>query len=301
MKSEKTLIANPLYDVVFRYMMEDNKVAKLFLSAIIGEEIEELIFKPTEYSRKIEDKDITVTQMDFSAKIRLENGDYRLILIELQKSKYFFQIMRFRRYLGKQYQNPENFYTVAEREEKYGLPIYPIYILGEAFTEEKIPVIQVRRDYIDAATQEKILEKYPFIEALTHDATVIQIPYLKENRRTVLEQFLEIFDQTKKSDETGHFLEINEEDYPERYHEIIRRLRKAIANPQIESDMDFEDDVFEAFNKQENKLAKAEEEKRQAENVNIQVIQNLAKAGFSIEKIVELTGMEIEKIKTILK
>jgi hypothetical protein len=301
MKSEKTLIANPLYDVVFRYMMEDNKVAKLFLSAIIGEEIEELIFKPTEYSRKIEDKDITVTRMDFSTKIRLENGDYRLILIELQKSKYFFQIMRFRRYLGKQYQNPENFYTVAEREEKYGLPIYPIYILGEAFTEEKIPVIQVRRDYIDAATQEKILEKYPFIEALTHDATVIQIPYLKENRRTVLEQFLEIFDQTKKSDETGHFLEINEEDYPERYHEIIRRLRKAIANPQIESDMDFEDDVFEAFNKQENKLAKAEEEKRQAENVNIQVIQNLAKAGFSIEKIVELTGMEIEKIKTILK
>jgi hypothetical protein len=301
MKSEKTLIANPLYDVVFRYMMEDNKVAKLFLSAIIGEEIEELIFKPTEYSRKIEDKDITVTRMDFSTKIRLENGDYRLILIELQKSKYFFQIMRFRRYLGKQYQNPENFYTVAEREEKYGLPIYPIYILGEAFTEEKIPVIQVRRDYIDAATQEKILEKYPFIEALTHDATVIQIPYLKENRWTVLEQFLEIFDQTKKSDETGHFLEINEEDYPERYHEIIRRLRKAIANPQIESDMDFEDDVFEAFNKQENKLAKAEEEKRQAENVNIQVIQNLAKAGFSIEKIVELTGMEIEKIKTILK
>jgi hypothetical protein len=301
MKSEKTLIANPLYDVVFRYMMEDNKVAKLFLSAIIGEEIEELIFKPTEYSRKIEDKDITVTRMDFSTKIRLENGDYRLILIELQKSKYFFQIMRFRRYLGKQYQNPENFYTVAEREEKYGLPIYPIYILGEAFTEEKIPVIQVRRDYIDASTQEKILEKYPFIEALTHDATVIQIPYLKENRRTVLEQFLEIFDQTKKSDETGHFLEINEEDYPERYHEIIRRLRKAIANPQIESDMDFEDDVFEAFNKQENKLAKAEEEKRQAENINIQVIQNLAKAGFSIEKIVELTGMEIEKIKTILK
>jgi hypothetical protein len=301
MKSEKTLIANPLYDVVFRYMMEDNKVAKLFLSAIIGEEIEELIFKPTEYSRKIEDRDITVTRMDFSTKIRLENGDYRLILIELQKSKYFFQIMRFRRYLGKQYQNPENFYTVAEREEKYGLPIYPIYILGEAFTEEKIPVIQVRRDYIDAATQEKILEKYPFIEALTHDATVIQIPYLKENRRTVLEQFLEIFDQTKKSDETGHFLEINEEDYPERYHEIIRRLRKAIANPQIESDMDFEDDVFEAFNKQENKLAKAEEEKRQAENINIQVIQNLAKAGFSIEKIVELTGMEIEKIKTILK
>ena len=29
-------IANPIYDVVFKYMLEDNKTAKLFLSAIIG-------------------------------------------------------------------------------------------------------------------------------------------------------------------------------------------------------------------------------------------------------------------------
>jgi hypothetical protein len=37
-------IANPIYDVVFRFMMEDNKVAKAFLSAIIGEEVLELNF-----------------------------------------------------------------------------------------------------------------------------------------------------------------------------------------------------------------------------------------------------------------
>jgi len=29
-------IANPIYDVAFKYMLEDHKVAKLFLSAIIG-------------------------------------------------------------------------------------------------------------------------------------------------------------------------------------------------------------------------------------------------------------------------
>ncbi|MEZ4988613.1 MAG: hypothetical protein R2795_26935 [Saprospiraceae bacterium] len=32
-------IANPIYDVVFKYLMEDNRVAKLFLSAITGLEI----------------------------------------------------------------------------------------------------------------------------------------------------------------------------------------------------------------------------------------------------------------------
>ena len=32
-------IANPIYDVVFKYLMDDNQIAKLMLSAIIGEEI----------------------------------------------------------------------------------------------------------------------------------------------------------------------------------------------------------------------------------------------------------------------
>jgi len=35
-------IANPIYDVVFKYLLEDNKVAKLFLSAIIGENISDV-------------------------------------------------------------------------------------------------------------------------------------------------------------------------------------------------------------------------------------------------------------------
>ena len=30
------LIANPIYDVVFKYLMEDSKIAKLVISSIIG-------------------------------------------------------------------------------------------------------------------------------------------------------------------------------------------------------------------------------------------------------------------------
>ncbi len=41
-------IANPIYDVVFKYLMEDNKVAKIFLSAITGLEITNLEFIPQE-------------------------------------------------------------------------------------------------------------------------------------------------------------------------------------------------------------------------------------------------------------
>ncbi|MDR1886396.1 MAG: hypothetical protein LBQ70_00635 [Prevotellaceae bacterium] len=46
-------IANPTCDVVFKYMMEDEKVAKSFLSAIIGAEVLELDFASQEHTVRI--------------------------------------------------------------------------------------------------------------------------------------------------------------------------------------------------------------------------------------------------------
>ena len=50
------LIANPIYDVVFKYLLEDNKIAKLIIGKIIGEEVIELIPKPQERILKFIDK-----------------------------------------------------------------------------------------------------------------------------------------------------------------------------------------------------------------------------------------------------
>ncbi|MEM9884603.1 MAG: hypothetical protein AAF849_01840 [Bacteroidota bacterium] len=300
---EKTYIANPIYDVVFRYLMEDNKVAKLFLSAVMGESIEELVFSPTTYSRKIGDGDsITVIRMDFSAKIREENGTERLVIIELQKAKYYHQTIRFRRYLGKQYQNPENIDS-----KKEALPVYPIYIIGDAFTEHISPVIKIKRSYIDVATQEIIHETHPFIEALTHDSIVIQIPYLKGSRRTTLEHFLSIFDQSLRIDTKGHVLALKEEDYPERYRSVVRRLNKAWQSPKIEEDMDMEDEVLDEFNKKDAIIEavkkEAAQEKQRAEQEKqskYQLIRNLYQSGQSVASIAQLAQMTKVEIESIL-
>ncbi|MDR0574335.1 MAG: hypothetical protein LBG96_09955, partial [Tannerella sp.] len=114
-------IANPIYDVVFRYMMEDNRVARAFLSAIIQEEVVELDFAPQEHTIRVppkkeehptEKKEInfTVCRFDFSARISVPGGGYKTVLIELQKAKLASDIMRFRRYLGLHYRNPNNAY-----------------------------------------------------------------------------------------------------------------------------------------------------------------------------------------------
>ncbi len=41
-------IANPIYDAVFKFMMEDKRVAKLIIGAITGFEIEDVELRPTE-------------------------------------------------------------------------------------------------------------------------------------------------------------------------------------------------------------------------------------------------------------
>jgi hypothetical protein len=95
----------------------------------------------------------------------------------------------------------------------------------------------------------------------------------------------------------------------------IRRLKKAIANPKIEADMDLEDDVIEEFNQQEKRLEKAIEEKEtereraeaeyeRAENAikdKETMIHNLAKMGLRIEDIANAANTTVEAVKTILK
>ena len=62
-----TRIANPIYDGAFKYLLDDNRVARLFLSTMIGEEIVELTFRPTEHRTDVEQRNVTVFRIDFSA------------------------------------------------------------------------------------------------------------------------------------------------------------------------------------------------------------------------------------------
>ncbi|MBK9335374.1 MAG: hypothetical protein IPM98_01820 [Lewinellaceae bacterium] len=240
-------IANPIYDVVFKYMMNDEKVAKLLLSAIIGREVVSLEFRPTEHHFPVGEL-LAVMRMDFSARILDENGQQELVILELQKAKLATDIMRFRRYLGEQYGNKEN--MVREPNPEYpfrkALPIISIYFLGHTLEHTKAPVIRVNRVYTDAATGEPILEKEEFIESLTHDSIIIQIPYLRDRRRTELEQLLTLFDQSNAT-QNRHLLNVNEDDLPERYRPMIRRLQKAIADDAVRQTMEVEDDLIEEF------------------------------------------------------
>jgi hypothetical protein len=247
-------IANPIYDSVFKYLLNDNKVAKLLLSAIIGDEIIELDFQPTEIPLPINES-ILVLRMDFKATVKYRDGSIQVIIIELQKAKLHTDIMRFRRYLGQQYQDTANSevtrtFTTKDGdvvEYKKAFPILSIYFLGHKLDYGKpIPVIKVARQYVDIATGETLEGKEEFIESLTHDSFIIQIPYLKGNRRTELEQLLHIFDQSqlKEKRAISQILEIDDNTIPARYQPVLRRLIQAFANKKVRNLMNAEDELI---------------------------------------------------------
>jgi len=242
-------IANPIYDTVFKYMMSDSKVAKTFLSAIIDEKIVELDFTSTEYTlKKGIDKtqidrtleQIVVCRFDFAAKIETENGDYKTIIIELQKAKFAADIMRFRRYLGTMYQSAEN---TSDKHRVKARQIYCIYLLNYEIDLSDSPIIKV--DYVvsDLTTGEELNKKNEFIESLNHKSWIVQVRQLKEKRRNELESLLSIFDQDNIT-EDKHILNIDESQFIEEYRHIIRKLREAYESKQVREEMQMEDDYI---------------------------------------------------------
>ena len=139
-------IANPIYDSVFKFLMEDERVARTILSALLKKDILKVEVRPHEYSNSQRDT-LSMFRIDFAATIRAKDGNERLILIEVQKTWLETETLRFRQYLGVQYQRKEN--IIAGSKEGYALPMVAVYILGHKVGDIEEPVIYVNHDAYD--------------------------------------------------------------------------------------------------------------------------------------------------------
>jgi len=241
-------IANPIYDIVFKYLMEDSKIAKLVIGTIIECDITELTFFPQEHTSRLDKPSLTIYRLDFSATIKTADGP-KQILIEIQKAKFATDIMRFRRYLGAQYASRT---AVHERKP---LPIISIYFLGYPLGDTTAPLIKVQRHLYDVLNNHQQIEKkIDFIESLTHDSFIIQIPYLSRQYSNDIECLLSVFDQHQRTQD-HHVLNVKEDNFPEKYRPIIRRLQTAVAEQEVREVMEMEDDFLEELQNKEREIA----------------------------------------------
>jgi hypothetical protein len=203
------IIANPLYDVVFKGLMEDNRIATFFLETLLEESIVSLEVKTTESTMQLKDPEMSkekwekkgiqrlgihLIRLDFVATIKLESGGTKKVLIEIQKARKPIDVMRFRNYLAEHYKKQDKI-VVDGKKKKMPLPIITVYILGFNLPEIEVAAVKVDRNYVDLQTKTIIDTKSDFIENLTHDCFVVQLPRIESRFQTTLDRLLTVFEQ----------------------------------------------------------------------------------------------------------
>jgi hypothetical protein len=313
------IIANPIYDVAFKRLLENNRVAKFLVGTILDCKIITLEHIVQEHTNFDDAGRLTLYRMDFAATIETKDEGVKRVIIELQKAKNLSDVYRFREYLGGEY-------------TKSKFPIIAIYILGFNLSVDA-PAFVAYPEYEDLRTREKLKIHDHFVEHLTHKAYFVQAKRIKQNISTRLDTLLSIFGQENfiSADKTVKDFPA-EVDCPE-MKEILNILHyvavDAEARKELDKEIYYQNYVENMFGEKDRELAetkeklevtgkkleeadkareesdKAREEsdrelqkhkKEQAEFLR-KMAKELKLAGVSLEKISKSTGMTAEEIE----
>ena len=271
------VIANPIYDVVFKRMMENDKVARFFIGTLLEQTIENVEVKPQEFTYTDELAGLSVFRLDFIATIKTETGEYKKVLIEIQKAKNEIDVMRFRNYLAEHYKKEDTI-----NDEKVALPITTIYILGFKLPEIHTSCIKVERKYKDLINKIILEVKSNFVEKLTHDSYVVQVERITDRYSTKLDKLLSVFEQTNFVDDKKIIKEFNHSADIEEVKIMTDILHYSGTDPKEKKMIEIEQEAWRTvnamFEDKEKKYKKELNEKDQELN----------------EKNIELKGKDIE-------
>jgi hypothetical protein len=241
-KQTGILIANPIYDTAFKKLMAtdndaDRENARYFIGTILGEEITEIDYLPQEYSYHSNQKSETeflneveklkLMRLDFAATIRTQSGERKRLLIEIQRSNNPTDMLRFRGYIGEQYQQSDKIGENDKPEDK-AVPIVVIYMLGFNLAGINTIALKVNRTYIDMLNPAATFDKNPYIERLSHDSYYIQVARI--NAATYTD-----FD---KCSELVQMLSVFEQDYFVEEAKTIKKYPYTITNKNIKKMID---------------------------------------------------------------
>ena len=307
-------VVNPIYDTVFKYIMQDEKVAKVLIGNILKTKVVSIQMNNNEYAAMLPDGK-KVFKLDFSATILDKLGKQQLVHIEVQKALEEGEIMRFRHYLGAIYMDATKKYqetiTNPKTNEKitveHPLPIHTIYILGHelgsGLSNSVMHGENIFKDQDGNLIQ--IPENNDYINGLTHTVTFVIAPLTKKNVKTHLDRLLSIFSDCEPNKEE---IEIDEYfDDSDDYRTLMKALQKASVDKQLRGNLELEQYEWA----KQTKLMKNNAELRaQLSQQQEQLIQKDAQLSAAIkalsatnsaEQIAKILDVSKQQVEMILK
>lgn len=289
-------VANPIYDCVFKFLMEDERIAKTVLSALLKKEVVSVEMRRHEHPNVTRDK-ISMFRIDFAAQVKEDDGTVRLILIELQKTWVDTETLRFRRYLAAQYNAEEN--MVKEGELKgYAVPMIAVYLLGHRVGDIDKAVVYVTHNAFDY--DGKVVEggmQDPFINSLIHDSIIVQIPLLHGKINNRLDRVLSVFDQSQRDAKNQQIVCLDEKEYAgdSDMMYILHRLGLAAMDADVRQEMNDEDEFYSVLEARDTQVMKLNEQlTEKKKQLNEQKAQLNEKQAQLNEKTVRLAEAEAQ-------
>jgi len=294
------IIANPIYDVAFKRLLENNRVAKFLVGTILDCKVIDLKHIVQEHTKFDDAGRLTLYRMDFSATIETKEEERKQVIIEMQKAKSLGDVYRFREYLGGEY-------------VKSKLPIIAIYILGFNLSVDT-PAFVACPDYEDLQTKKKLVIHDDFVEHLTHKSYFVQAKRIKQSVNTKLDMLLSIFGQENfvSADKTVKSFPA-EVECPE-IKEVLDILHYVAVDEKARKELDeeiyYQNYVESMFGEKDRKLAEykvkfeelgkeREESDKKLADIQQKTAKQLKRAGVSVKEIAESTGMSPEEIDKI--
>jgi len=329
-------LLNPLYDTVFKYLLEDLEVAKTIIEAIIKKQVIELTPAPQESTDiKLQIKHIAIgmIRQDYVAIIKTidEAGNEiaEKVMIEIQKSPFIPEIGRFRNYLADKYRRK----SAVDGEEKY-IPIKTIYLIEDVFNP-KLPAVLGRKGiYIDELENTPYIgERDKVVELFNHDSWFIQTELLPEEFKDELYYVLSIFAPNFRKSPKDRYIDIQDEELLIKKHRIMERILRRLqaatqdreVNTALEIEIDYEKYLEkiiqnseqaqkreeeakqreeEAKQREEKAKQREEEERKQKEQTKLklnELVKLFHSLNIPLETIIEKTGLTKTEIEDLLK
>ena len=264
------LILNPLYDWAFKYLLDNNDLARKFVSAILCRNVTHLETRNIELPL-LKDGNPFYTRFDFKAIVEAD-GRTEEVLIELQKYRSPDPVGRFRTYLGESYMREESYTEADGTRKRASLPLIAVYILGYSPAEFRVPHVVARPVLYDGIDGTVLEMESRTVGLLTHTSHfLLAVPpagYVWRGSRQ--EAVLRLFRQKLDSEESNTIYELEEDPQDEvarelaaylnlgtRQEDIVRRLK---AEEEYYANLVELEAALEESKRREEELARREAE-----------------------------------------
>ncbi len=312
-------VLNPIYDSSFKFLMEDERVARTLLSALLKRKVlcleQQAQERTADLRDRASDKALGLYRLDYVATVETQSGGEETVSIELHKARMETEMARFRRYIGARYSDPDNVDTAS------GAPrhIVAIYILGYNIRETTEAIAYgyggrlTDYDGNPAAPGDGRTGRGggKFVSRITHDTIIVQVGRLPERPRNMAERLLSVFDQRAKSRRDRHVLNYDNERGGAEASPLVRRLSSALADGELLGRMELEEEMQTelelknaAIDKMERQLRQKDQQlEHNREELNAMrriTAKTLHAAGQTTSQIATTLGISIDEAEALI-